>query len=328
LRCPTNRGKFFGGEHASVFVNLSPLTHGHFLFVPQPKLLHPQVLTGDVIFNGLILTEQLQHQRPDFRVMFNSLGAFASVNHLHLQGVFLKGVYPDAAFPVEHAKRKKLRTMRAGRVQVLTMRLYSLSTALYSPWLYSLSTALYSLSTALHSLSTALYSLSTALYSLSSALYSLSTAGLHHHLTRLLRQHNCSVAPRRIPTDGTNGSNGSGLASRDTGLGRTRDSAVHARTKHRSQYADHVEHRAVPLPAPASEVHGRGRGEYILYNPHHTHYALYPLYTLLAIHCTHYTLYSYTTLIHYTLHSYTIHYTHTLYTVLIHYARRGGTTWA
>jgi diadenosine tetraphosphate (Ap4A) HIT family hydrolase len=100
LACEDATDKDATDKHA-IFVNLSPLTRGHFLFVPQPNKQFPQVLTHPVLELGLDLTSLIQRSRSDFRVLFNSLGAFASVNHLHLQGIFLDGLYPDAAFPVE-----------------------------------------------------------------------------------------------------------------------------------------------------------------------------------------------------------------------------------
>lgn len=70
-----------------VLINVSPLGFGHCLFVPDPSLCYPQVLTKFAIQTGI--ESVLLSSDPGFRVGFNSLGAFASVNHLHLHGYYL-----------------------------------------------------------------------------------------------------------------------------------------------------------------------------------------------------------------------------------------------
>ncbi len=70
-----------------VLVNVSPLEFGHCLFVPDPSQCFPQVLTKFAIQAGI--QSVLLSADPGFRVGFNSLGAFASVNHLHLHGYYL-----------------------------------------------------------------------------------------------------------------------------------------------------------------------------------------------------------------------------------------------
>ncbi|XP_068595903.1 GDP-D-glucose phosphorylase 1 [Brachionichthys hirsutus] len=70
-----------------VLVNVSPLEFGHCLLVPDPSHCLPQVLTKFAIQAGI--ESVLLSCSPAFRVGFNSLGAFASVNHLHLHGYYL-----------------------------------------------------------------------------------------------------------------------------------------------------------------------------------------------------------------------------------------------
>lgn len=70
-----------------VLVNVSPLEFGHCLFVPDPSCCFPQILTRFAIQVGIECV--LLSSDPGFRVGFNSLGAFASVNHLHLHGYYL-----------------------------------------------------------------------------------------------------------------------------------------------------------------------------------------------------------------------------------------------
>ncbi|XP_029290048.1 LOW QUALITY PROTEIN: GDP-D-glucose phosphorylase 1 [Cottoperca gobio] len=71
----------------AVLVNVSPLEFGHCLFVPDPSRCFPQVLTSFAI--QAVIESVLLSSDPSFRVGFNSLGAFASVNHLHLHGYYL-----------------------------------------------------------------------------------------------------------------------------------------------------------------------------------------------------------------------------------------------
>ena len=98
-----------------VLINVSPLEFGHCLFVPDPSRCFPQILTRSAVQVGI--ESVLLSSDPGFRVGFNSLGAFASVNHLHLHGYYLdhelkiestlvkplvpeKGFYRIQAFPV------------------------------------------------------------------------------------------------------------------------------------------------------------------------------------------------------------------------------------
>ncbi|KAK2842087.1 hypothetical protein Q5P01_012287 [Channa striata] len=70
-----------------VLINVSPLEFGHCLFVPDPLSCFPQILTRFAIQVGI--ESVFLSSDPGFRVGFNSLGAFASVNHLHLHGYYL-----------------------------------------------------------------------------------------------------------------------------------------------------------------------------------------------------------------------------------------------
>ncbi|KAE8618134.1 hypothetical protein XENTR_v10009281 [Xenopus tropicalis] len=70
-----------------VVINVSPLEFGHVLFMPDPSLCLPQILTENLMLFGMESVFLSSH--PGFRVGFNSLGGFASVNHLHLHGFYL-----------------------------------------------------------------------------------------------------------------------------------------------------------------------------------------------------------------------------------------------
>ncbi|KAG8145281.1 hypothetical protein E2320_013629 [Naja naja] len=79
-RCP-------GSARTLVAINVSPLERGHVLLIPDPALALPQILIAEALLAGLEAVLLSAH--PGFRLGFNSLGAFASVNHLHLHGFYL-----------------------------------------------------------------------------------------------------------------------------------------------------------------------------------------------------------------------------------------------
>ncbi|XP_060116335.1 GDP-D-glucose phosphorylase 1 [Heteronotia binoei] len=85
-----------------VAINVSPLEFGHVLLLPEPSLGLPQVLSAEALRAGL--EALLLSGQPGFRVGFNSLGAFASVNHLHLHAYYLPW-----QLPVEEAPARPLR---------------------------------------------------------------------------------------------------------------------------------------------------------------------------------------------------------------------------
>ncbi|TSK45827.1 GDP-D-glucose phosphorylase 1 [Bagarius yarrelli] len=70
-----------------VIINSSPLEFGHCLLVPEPSRCHPQILIPSALQIGI--ESLFLSADPGYKVGFNSLGAFASVNHLHLHGYYL-----------------------------------------------------------------------------------------------------------------------------------------------------------------------------------------------------------------------------------------------
>ncbi|KAF4705641.1 GDP-D-glucose phosphorylase [Perkinsus olseni] len=70
------------GAHA-LLVNVSPLAYGHCLLCPEYKACRPQVLTLDALEVPVAFARAADAERDDMKVTFNSLGAWASVNHLH-----------------------------------------------------------------------------------------------------------------------------------------------------------------------------------------------------------------------------------------------------
>eukprot|EP00891_Asterochloris_glomerata_P000828 jgi/Astpho2/828/Aster-00677 len=79
-----------------VFINVSPIEYGHVLLVP--RVLHD--LNQLVDKESMRLALQFCHaaDNPYFRLCYNSLGAYGTVNHLHFQAYYLQ-----APFAVERA---------------------------------------------------------------------------------------------------------------------------------------------------------------------------------------------------------------------------------
>ncbi|XP_051484804.1 GDP-D-glucose phosphorylase 1 [Apus apus] len=70
-----------------VAINASPLERGHVLLLPEPARGLPQALTAAGLRGAL--EALLLSTHPGFRVGFNGLGGYASVNHLHFHGLYL-----------------------------------------------------------------------------------------------------------------------------------------------------------------------------------------------------------------------------------------------
>jgi len=85
-------------EGEPVLINVSPLMEGHCIVVPRIKECLPQVLTKEALLLGLRWAQL--SKRSDFRVLFNSLGAYASVNHLHLHGGYFGAIFPTGSLPL------------------------------------------------------------------------------------------------------------------------------------------------------------------------------------------------------------------------------------
>jgi len=106
-----------------VLINVSPLAEGHVVLVPDSLKLLPQVLTAGAV--RLLVRFAAQGVRRDWRVLFNSLGGWASVNHLHIHGLFTKELFPEqgGAFPIEGASRGEGITVSCHGVEIAVHRL-------------------------------------------------------------------------------------------------------------------------------------------------------------------------------------------------------------
>ncbi|MCO5608046.1 hypothetical protein L7F22_062250 [Adiantum nelumboides] len=85
----------------AVVINVSPIEYGHILLVPKIVERIPQRIDVETLL--LAINMAVEAQNPFFRLGYNSLGAFATINHLHFQAYYLA-----VPFPVERASSKLL----------------------------------------------------------------------------------------------------------------------------------------------------------------------------------------------------------------------------
>ncbi|KAH9611473.1 hypothetical protein KSS87_003322 [Heliosperma pusillum] len=90
-----------------VAINVSPIEYGHVLLIPHIFECLPQRIDHDSFL--LALHMAVEAGSPYFRLGYNSLGAFATINHLHFQAYFLA-----MPFPIEKAPTKKITTTNHG----------------------------------------------------------------------------------------------------------------------------------------------------------------------------------------------------------------------
>ncbi|CAI8596630.1 unnamed protein product [Vicia faba] len=84
-----------------VAINVSPIEYGHVLLIPRIFECLPQRI--DYTSFLLALHMAAEAGNPYFRLGYNSLGAFATINHLHFQAYYLK-----LPFPIEKAPTKNI----------------------------------------------------------------------------------------------------------------------------------------------------------------------------------------------------------------------------
>ncbi|XP_057747872.1 GDP-L-galactose phosphorylase 1-like [Arachis stenosperma] len=88
-----------------VAINVSPIEYGHVLLIPRVLDCFPQRIDHESLRLAMHMAKEAAD--PFFRLGYNSLGAFATINHLHFQAYYLA-----APFPVEKAKRQKIKTVQ------------------------------------------------------------------------------------------------------------------------------------------------------------------------------------------------------------------------
>ncbi|CAI6006055.1 unnamed protein product [Closterium sp. NIES-64] len=82
-------------------INVSPIDYGHVLLVPRVLDKISQRMDESSLLMALRLASEVND--PAFRIGYNSLGAFATINHLHFQAYFL-----DLPFAIERASLKEI----------------------------------------------------------------------------------------------------------------------------------------------------------------------------------------------------------------------------
>ena len=82
-----------------VLINVSPIEYGHVLLCPRVSEMLPQQIFAEALIPPLRMCAESKN--PYFRVGYNSLGAYATINHLHFQAYYLM-----EAFPIERALSK------------------------------------------------------------------------------------------------------------------------------------------------------------------------------------------------------------------------------
>ncbi|CAM8937248.1 unnamed protein product [Rhodiola kirilowii] len=90
-----------------VAINVSPIEYGHVLLIPRIFECLPQRIDNESFL--LALHMSVEAANPYFRLGYNSLGAFATINHLHFQAYYLA-----VPFPIEKAPTKEIVTLSSG----------------------------------------------------------------------------------------------------------------------------------------------------------------------------------------------------------------------
>ncbi|KAL0320825.1 UNVERIFIED_CONTAM: GDP-L-galactose phosphorylase 1 [Sesamum radiatum] len=90
-----------------VAINVSPIEYGHVLLIPRILECLPQRIDRESFLLALYMA--VEAGNPYFRLGYNSLGAFATINHLHFQAYYLA-----TPFPIEKAPSKKITTTTGG----------------------------------------------------------------------------------------------------------------------------------------------------------------------------------------------------------------------
>lgn len=88
---------------------MSPIEYGHVLLIPRILECLPQRIDHESFLLALYMASEAGN--PYFRVGYNSLGAFATINHLHFQAYYLA-----VTFPIEKAPTRKITDFNGGVV--------------------------------------------------------------------------------------------------------------------------------------------------------------------------------------------------------------------
>ncbi|KAK9272712.1 hypothetical protein L1049_003089 [Liquidambar formosana] len=88
-----------------VAINVSPIEYGHVLLIPRVLDCLPQRIDRESFLLSLHMAKEAAD--PFFRLGYNSLGAFATINHLHFQAYYLA-----VPLPVEKAPTQRIMTVK------------------------------------------------------------------------------------------------------------------------------------------------------------------------------------------------------------------------
>ncbi|KAF7816455.1 GDP-L-galactose phosphorylase 1-like [Senna tora] len=82
-----------------VAINVSPIEYGHVLLIPRVLDCLAQRIDHDSFLLAMHMAKEAAD--PFFRLGYNSLGAFATINHLHFQGYYLATNFPVEKAPTQ-----------------------------------------------------------------------------------------------------------------------------------------------------------------------------------------------------------------------------------
>ena len=94
------KGVNLGGVDTDIIVNVNPFLRGHILITPERAKEHNQYFIPQAAIAALEILKRVN--RRSYKVTYNSVGAFASLNHLHLQALD----YPEEKMPVEEQEKE------------------------------------------------------------------------------------------------------------------------------------------------------------------------------------------------------------------------------
>ncbi|KAI0488917.1 hypothetical protein KFK09_028756 [Dendrobium nobile] len=106
-----------------IAINVSPIGYGHILLIPRIFERLPQRMDRDSLLLSLHLAREAAS--PNFKIGYNSLGAFATINHLHFQAFHLLML-----LSAEKASTECIATLRGG-VKILRLLNYPVKGFVY-----------------------------------------------------------------------------------------------------------------------------------------------------------------------------------------------------
>lgn len=89
-----------------IFVNKNPIADGHFIMVPEPDKRRSQYLETRGLKTALELAALSGSEA--LKLVYNSRGAYASVNQDHFQGFYYRGTDGASVLPIERAQREPI----------------------------------------------------------------------------------------------------------------------------------------------------------------------------------------------------------------------------